>query len=138
VSSYGFVKKSGRIWKPDRYFESCSLWAPIFRDPCDQVALLNALKENGLRLSMRGRAPQAARRRRGAGAYGTRASEFNSIWSVIVPADGTRTATVGNGDFGTSPLLLGSSRTSRCLPVFGYVGVSDVKNNGGLRNYALI
>jgi hypothetical protein len=23
------------------------------------------------------------------------ASEFNSIWSVIVPADGTRTATVG-------------------------------------------
>jgi hypothetical protein len=66
------------------------------------------------------------------------ASEFNSIWSIIVPADGTRTATVGNGDFGTSPLLLGSSRTSRCLPVSGYVGVSGVKNNGGLRNYALI
>jgi hypothetical protein len=32
----------------------------------------------------------------------TPASERNSIWSVIVPADGTRAATVGNGDFGTS------------------------------------
>ncbi len=28
--------------------------------------------------------------------------ERNSIWSVIVPADGTRAATVGNGDFGRS------------------------------------
>ena len=53
----------------------------------------------------------------------------NSIWSVIVPADGTRTATVGNGDFGKSPFLLGSSRTSRC---------SGAKNNGGSKNYVLI
>src|SRR5258705_12931907 len=37
------LSKSGRIWKPDRYCESCSLWAPIFWGPCDQVALLNAL-----------------------------------------------------------------------------------------------
>ena len=29
----------------------------------------------------------------------------NSIWSVIVPADGTRAATVRNGDFGTSPIF---------------------------------
>jgi hypothetical protein len=35
------------------------------------------------------------------GAYRTRI-ERNSIWSVIVPADGTRAATVGNGDFGRS------------------------------------
>jgi hypothetical protein len=43
-----------------------------------------------------------------------------------------------NGDFGTSPLLLGSSRTSRCLPVLDYVGCRNVKHNGGPRNYALI
>jgi hypothetical protein len=30
------------------------------------------------------------------------AFERNSIWSVIVPADGTRAATVENGEFGTS------------------------------------
>jgi hypothetical protein len=30
------------------------------------------------------------------------AFERNSIWSIIVPADGTRAATVENGDFGTS------------------------------------
>src|SRR5437868_10464108 len=52
----------------------------------------------------RGDAPQAARGRRGgAGAYGTRI-RMQLIWNVIVPADGTRTATVGNGDFGTSSL----------------------------------
>jgi hypothetical protein len=67
------------------------------------------------------RATSSARTSKGAGAYGTRI-RCNSIWSVIVPADGTRAATVGNGDFGTSPFLLGSSRTSRCLPVFVYVG----------------
>ena len=33
------------------------------------------------------------------------ASERNSIWSVVVPADGTKAATVGNGDFGTSPIF---------------------------------
>src|SRR5258708_38921535 len=38
-------QKVWQIWKRDRYFESCSLWAPIFRGPCDQLALLNALKE---------------------------------------------------------------------------------------------
>jgi hypothetical protein len=57
------------------------------------------------------RATSSARTSKGAGAYGTRI-RCNSIWSVIVPADGTRTATVGR-DFGTSPFLLGSSRTSR-------------------------
>jgi len=43
-----------------------------------------------------------------------------------------------NGDFGTSPLLLGSSRTSRCLPVSVHVGCRNVKHNGGSRHYALI
>ena len=40
----------------------------------------------------------------GAGAHGP-APERNSILNVIVPADGTRAATVGNGDFGTSPIF---------------------------------
>jgi hypothetical protein len=34
------------------------------------------------------------------------ASKRNSIWSVIVPADGTRAAILGNGDFGTSPIFV--------------------------------
>jgi hypothetical protein len=33
------------------------------------------------------------------------APERNSILNIIVPADGTRAATVGNGDFGTSPIF---------------------------------
>ena len=40
----------------------------------------------------------------GAGAHAP-APERNSILNVIVPADGTRAATVGNGDFGTSPIF---------------------------------
>ena len=44
------------------------------------------------------------RRYPGAGAHGP-APERNSILNVIVPADGTRAATVGNGDFGTSPIF---------------------------------
>jgi hypothetical protein len=33
-------------------------------------------------------------------------SKCNSIWSIIVPADGTRAAILGNGDFGTSPIFV--------------------------------
>ena len=33
------------------------------------------------------------------------AREPNSIWSVIVPTDGTRAANMGTGDFGTSPIF---------------------------------
>jgi hypothetical protein len=43
-----------------------------------------------------------------------------------------------NEDFGTSPLLLGSSRTSRCLPVSIHVGCRNALHNGGSRNYVLI
>jgi hypothetical protein len=51
------------------------------------------------------------------------ASERNFIWSVIVPADGTRTAIVGSGDFGTSPLYFGQlSGKPLLLPVSGEVG----------------
>jgi hypothetical protein len=32
-------------------------------------------------------------------------SERFAIWSVIVPADGTKAATAANGDFGTSPIF---------------------------------
>ena len=56
----------------------------------------------------------------------------NSIWSVL-PADGTRTATVGSGDFGTSPLCLGSSRASRCLPVSDEVVSRTQSTMAGLR-----
>jgi len=65
------------------------------------------------------RAAQRAGTHRMRGAYGTRT---HSIWSVIAPADGTRAATLGSGDFGTSPLCLGSSRASCCLPVSDEVG----------------
>jgi hypothetical protein len=57
------------------------------------------------------------------------ASKRNSIWSVIVPADGTRTATVGNGDFGTSPIF-GQFSDKPLLAYIWSCGVSDVKNNG--------
>jgi len=70
--------------------------------------------------SMRG--TRVAQTRTGCGVLTASASERNSICSVIVPADGTRAATVGSGDFGTSPLCLGSSRASRCLPVADEVG----------------
>src|ERR1700737_1265326 len=33
------------------------------------------------------------------------APERDSILNVVVPADGTRAATAGNGDFGTSPIF---------------------------------
>ena len=49
------------------------------------------------------------------------ASKRNSIWSVIVPADGTRTATVGNGDFGTSPIF-GQLSDKPLLACSYYVG----------------
>jgi hypothetical protein len=80
---------------------------------------------------MRGRAPQAARGRGRGGCLWQTHPNANSFWSVIVRADGTRTATVGNGDFGTSPLLLGSSRTSRCLPVLGHVGCRAQRTMAG-------
>src|SRR2546425_439467 len=42
-----------------------------------------------------GRAPRSARARTGCGVLTAPASERNSFWSVIVPADGTRAATAG-------------------------------------------
>jgi hypothetical protein len=49
------------------------------------------------------------------------ASECNSIWSGIVPADGTRAATIRNGDFGTSPIF-GQLSHKPLLASIGYVG----------------
>jgi hypothetical protein len=46
-------------------------------------------------LSMRGRARRSARTRTGRVVLTAPASERNSIWSVIVPADGTRAAIAG-------------------------------------------
>jgi hypothetical protein len=60
--------------------------------------------------------PKAARGgTKAADTHGTRADR-SSIWSVIVPADGTSAATEGNGDFGTSPIF---GQLSDNLPVFG-------------------
>jgi hypothetical protein len=48
----------------------------------------------------------AAQRAAGSGAEATpHASERNSIWSIVMPADGTSAATAGNGDFGRSPIF---------------------------------
>jgi hypothetical protein len=60
------------------------------------------LDEN--RGSMRER--RAAQHAAGSGAEATTpTSARNSIWSVIMPADGTRAASAGNGDFGRSPIF---------------------------------
>ena len=50
------------------------------------------------------------------------AREPNSIWSVIVPTDGTRAANMGTGDFGTSPI---GQLSDKCR---------NVKHNGGSRH----
>ncbi len=54
------------------------------------------------------------------------ASECNSIWSVIVPTDGTRAATVWNGDFGTSPIF-GQRSDKPLLASIRLRGVSERK-----------
>ena len=133
MSSYGFVKKSGR-------FGNLIVISKMFIVDPDKVALLNALDNHSLsELKERAwlspfdegsRATSSARTWEGAGAYGTRI-RMQTLFGVLLPADGTRTATVGNGDFGTSPLLLGSSRTSRCLPVFAYVGCRAQRTMAG-------
>jgi hypothetical protein len=58
----------------------------------------------------------------GCGVLTAPASERNSSLECYLPADDTRTATVGSGDFGTSPLCFGSSQTSRYLPVSDHMG----------------
>ena len=60
------------------------------------------------------------------------ASGRNSIWNVIVPADGTSAAAVSNGDFGTSAFY--GQLSDKPLPAL-YVacGVSDAKHNGWSR-----
>jgi hypothetical protein len=132
VSSYGFVKKSGGFGHLIVISKAVRCGPDNFWDPCDQVALLNALKElEWLTPFDEGsHATSSARTWEGAGAYGTRI-RMQTLFGVLLPADGTRTATVGNGDFGTSPLLLGSSRTSRCLPVFAYVGCRAQRTMAG-------
>ena len=55
------------------------------------------------------------------------ACERNSIWSVIVPADGTRAATAANGDFGTSPIF-GQLSDKPLLARSKHVGVPDLRH----------
>jgi hypothetical protein len=47
------------------------------------------------------------------------ASKRNSIWSVIVPADGTRAANLVTGDFGTSPIFVQLSDKPTLPTLFG-------------------
>jgi len=54
------------------------------------------------------------------------ASECNSIWNVIMPTDGTRDATVWNGDFGTSPIF-GQRSDKPLLASIKLRGVSERK-----------
>ena len=54
-----------------------------------------------------------------------------------MPADGTRAATVGNGDFGTSPIF-GQLSDKPLLASIWLCGVSDVNNNGVSTNYVLV
>jgi hypothetical protein len=54
-----------------------------------------------------------------------------------MPADGTRAANVGTGDFGTSPIF-GQLSDKPQLASIWLCGVSDAKNNGEARNYVLV
>jgi hypothetical protein len=60
-----------------------------------------------------------------------RASECNSISCVIVPADGTRAATIRNGDFGTSPFF-GQLADKLLLALTCACGVWSVNHNSGV------
>src|SRR5258708_26036430 len=99
-------QKVWRSWKADPYFESCSLWAPIFRGPCDQVALLNALQElEWLTPFDEGsRATGSARTWEGAGAYGTRIRMqlYLECYCAYRRHQGCHCI---NGDFGASPIF---------------------------------
>ena len=65
-----------------------------------------------------------------AGVPATPTTGRNSIRSVVVPADGTSAATVGNGDFGTSPFF--GQLSGQQLPACTWSrGVPGVKHNGG-------
>jgi hypothetical protein len=73
-------------------------------------------------LSMRGRARRSVRTRTGCGVLTAPASERNSVWSVIVPADGTKGCHCRDTETSVRLRFLGSSRTSRCLLVSDHMG----------------
>ena len=55
------------------------------------------------------------------------------FWIVIVPADGTRAANVGTGDFGTSPIFVQLSDKLRLVRIRSH-GESHLKRNGASTN----
>ena len=68
-------------------------------------------------------------------AHRIRVRQRKSIFqTVIAPADGTITAAVGNGDFGTSPFCRQLS-TSRDSPPCIYMACRSVKHNEGVSIY---
>ena len=71
---------------------------------------------------MRGRAPQAVRgRARGAGAYGTRI-RMPTLFGALLCLPTAPGLPLCETETSVRRRFLGSSRTSRRLPVFGYVG----------------
>ena len=56
------------------------------------------------------------------GCFAAPASGRNSIWNVIVPADGTSAAAISNGDFGTSAFYgqLSDKPLPACIRHVGY------------------
>jgi hypothetical protein len=61
------------------------------------------------------------------------APESNSIWSIITPADGTRAANVGTGDFGTSPIFVQLSDKPLLASVYLF-GVPERKAQWRVKN----
>jgi hypothetical protein len=87
--------------------------------------------------SMRGRAPQAARGR-GTGRVLAHTHPNATLFGVLLCLPTAPGLPLWrNGDFGTSPIF-GQLSDKPLLASIWLRGVSDVKNNGGLRNYALI
>ena len=139
MSSYGFVKKSGRFGNLIVISKAVRCGPDNFWDPCDQVALLNALKElEWLTPFDEGsHATSSARTWEGAGAYGTRIRMqlYLECYCACRRHQGChcmkrrlRYVAAFVGQLSDKPLLAS----------IWLCGVSDVKNNGGLRNYALI
>jgi hypothetical protein len=72
-------------------------------------------------LSLRGVCAARASATTEPGADGTRA-ERNSIWSIIVPADGTCAATGDITETSVRPRFMGSPQTSYSLPLCTQMG----------------
>jgi hypothetical protein len=92
---------------------------------------------HGLRLSMRGRTPQAARGRRGAGAYGTRI-RMQLYLECYCACRRYQDCHCGERRLRYVAAFVGQLSDKPLLACIWLCGVSHVKNNGRSRNYARI